>query len=59
MKTFNIVSFETGISQGTVKAENYDQAMTLCLNEGVNTYDDYFLEDINTPQKLQGTSIYN
>jgi hypothetical protein len=45
-ETYNIVSFETGISHGTVKADNYEQAKYLCLDKGVNIYDDYFLEEI-------------
>ena len=47
MKTFYIISYESGTSFGNVKANDYDEAFNLCLKRNVNVYDTYFLEDIN------------
>lgn len=61
MTTFNIISYNSGIVRGTIKADSYDSAFKTCLDKNVNVYDDYFLETVEETRKhdsVQGRTIY-
>tara|TARA_Y100000758_G_C16050426_1_gene421393 strand:+ start:1233 stop:1376 length:144 start_codon:yes stop_codon:yes gene_type:complete len=43
MKTFHILSLETGFKKGTIEASTLDEAEKKCLDKNINIYDDYIL----------------